>query len=196
MLHKKSFSLQTIVLVGVLSALVFALSSISIQIPLSFGEGTRIHFGNIMCLLSGVLFGPLVGGLSAGIGSMLYDFSNPLYASEFWITFLTKFAMGFMAGFIALITRNKLATFPRILLASIAGQLTYIVLYLFKSAIMQHYINGNPWPATWVVVSGKAVISSINGLIAIVACTLLAPPLLAGLNASGLFRPKSGHSAA
>ena len=97
MQQSKKFDMHSVVLVGVLAALVFALSSVEIVIPLSLGDGTRIHFGNIMCLLAGVLFGPLTGGLAAGFGSMIYDLTHPLFISEFWITFLTKFAMGFVA---------------------------------------------------------------------------------------------------
>ena len=64
---KRTVNIRTLVLIGVLSAMVFVLSMVSWQI----GEVSRIHFGNIMCLLAGVLFGPLVGGVAAGLGSML-----------------------------------------------------------------------------------------------------------------------------
>lgn len=193
--HKKTFNLRTLVLIGVLSALVYALSSISIQIPLSFSEGTRIHFGNIICLLGGVLFGPLVGGLSAGLGSMIFDLSNPMYASEFWITFINKFAMGFVAGWLAHHSLKQLPAFPRALVAGMAGQLTYILLYLAKSAVMIHFITGTPWEATFIVLGGMAMVSTFNGVMAVAACSLLAPPLLAGLNATGFYRNKSGHPA-
>lgn len=175
MQHKAKFDIRSLVLIGVMSALVFTLSWVSIQIPLAMGDNTRIHFGNIMCLLSGVLFGPVVGGLSAGIGSMLYDFTNPLYFSEFWITFLTKFAMGCVAGLLANRALPKLPSFPRMLVGAIGGQFTYIVLYLGKSLIMQHYVYGNPWAAAWVVAAGKVVVSSVNGVIAVIGCVLLAP---------------------
>ena len=94
------FTVRSLALIGILSALVFALSLIQIPIPLAMGDNTRIHLGNIMCLLAGVLFGPLAGGLAAGFGSMLFDFTNPLYVSEFWITFLTKGTMGLVAGLV------------------------------------------------------------------------------------------------
>ncbi|MDR0380899.1 MAG: ECF transporter S component [Oscillospiraceae bacterium] len=168
---------QTLVLIGVFSALVFALSYISIPIPVSFGDNTRIHLGNIMCLLAGVLFGPMIGGLSAGIGSMLYDFTNPLYFSEFWITFITKFAMGWVAGLPATRVLRRLPAVPRALAAGAAGQLVYIVLYLLKTAVMQRFVYGLPWPGVWVVVGAKALVSGFNGLVAVAACTVLAPAL-------------------
>ncbi len=192
--HTHTFSPRTIVLVGMLSALVFALSSVEILIPLSFGDGTRIHFGNIMCLLSGVLFGPMVGGLASGFGSMIYDLTHPLYITEFWITFLTKFAMGALAGLLAQKTFAKLHSVPRVLLAGLGGQLGYLVLYLAKTAIQQHFVNGLPWQGVGVVLVGKLAVSGFNGLMAVVCCTLLAPPLAAALHKSGLFKNRPRHA--
>lgn len=188
----KKFDVRQIVLVGVLSALVFALSSL--EIPIAIGDGTRIHFGNIMCLLSGVLFGPVVGGLSAGFGSMIYDLTHPLYIAEFWITFLTKFAMGFVAGWLAQRPLAHMRAVPRALLAGLGGQVLYVALYAGKTAIFQHFVYGNPWNATLLVVAGKAGISAINGLMAVACCAVLAPPLAAALDKAGLFR-KRQHAA-
>ena len=53
---------------------------------------------NIMCCLSGLLLGP-VGGVASALGSALYDLTNPAYAAECWITFITKGIMGMVAGF-------------------------------------------------------------------------------------------------
>ena len=196
MVSKRKMGIQTLVLVGVLAALVFALSRISIQIPLGVGDKTRIHFGNIMCLLSGVMFGPWVGGLSAGIGSMIFDLTDPLYISEFWITFITKFCMGFLAGLLARGPFAKLKPVPRAIGSALGGQVLYIVLYLIKSLLMQRFVMGNPWDAALVVVTGKLAVSSVNGLLAVVGCALLAPPLRAALDAAGLFKDKSRHSPA
>ncbi|NMA06377.1 MAG: ECF transporter S component, partial [Ruminococcaceae bacterium] len=47
-----------------------------IDIPTPLGK-TMLHLGNVMCLLSGLLFGPVRGGLAGGIGSMMYDLFDP-----------------------------------------------------------------------------------------------------------------------
>ena len=86
---KKNFTIQKMAAVGLLSALVFIFSGVRIQ----FGEVAAVHLGNGFCALAGLLFGPGVGGLASGIGSMLYDFTNPAYIAESWITFLTKFCL-------------------------------------------------------------------------------------------------------
>ncbi len=58
----------------ILSALLAALTCVAtmiIQVPTP--TGGYIHPGDGFVLLSGILLGPLLGGLSAGIGSMLAD---------------------------------------------------------------------------------------------------------------------------
>jgi uncharacterized membrane protein len=187
----RRIELKTMVLVGVLSALVFALSLV--QIP--FGDISRIHMGNVMCVLSGILFGPWAGGLSAGLGSMLYDFTDPRFMPEFWLTFIMKFAMGFLAGALARKLPERLHSIPRALLAALAGQLLYIALFLCRSAVLTHFVNGVPWDGTWVALATSAVSSLINGSMTVVACTLLGPPLGAALTASGLFKAPPKHSA-
>ncbi len=185
---KTSFPIRRVVLIGVFAALVFALSWISIPIPLAIGENTRIHFGNIMCLLAGVLFGPLTGGLSAGIGSMLFDFSHPEYASEFWITFITKFAMGFVAGVLARHLPKKIPVFPRQLVGAVCGQAAYIVLYMAKTFLQQRYLYKIQLELVWPILLGKLLASAANGLIAVVGCVILAPILKAALDKAGLFK--------
>jgi uncharacterized membrane protein len=65
---KKKFSLVQIVYIGVMAALVCAVTFF--RFPLL---GSKVHFANAMCLLSGLLMGPVAGGLAAGFGSALYD---------------------------------------------------------------------------------------------------------------------------
>lgn len=74
--------LYRIVAVALLGALVFVSSMLSVPIPVAIGDITRIHLGNIFCLLSGFLLGPVGGGLAAGIGSALYDLTNPAYIAD------------------------------------------------------------------------------------------------------------------
>lgn len=196
----RNLTVRKMVLVGVLSALVFALSLISIQL----GEVSRLHLGNVMCILSGLLFGPFIGGLAAGLGSMFYDFTNPIYISEFWITFLTKFAMGFVAGWLA---RRYQAYLSRqtaggvqntriahgvlqYLLPALGGSLTYVLLYCFKNVLWQRYVVGLAWDAVWVLVGTKGLLSLINGVIAVAAATVLAPVLQKALQSAHLLPAK------
>ena len=76
-MEKKYWSVQRLAVFGVMSALVF--TSSWMQIPI--GDVSRVHLGNGFCALTGLLFGPWVGGLASGVGSMLFDFTNPMYLS-------------------------------------------------------------------------------------------------------------------
>lgn len=187
MTHTKRQNLQTLVLVPLLAALVFVLSYVSFPI----GDISRIHFGNIMCLLSGLLFGPLTGGLAAGLGSMMYDLFNPLYLPEFWITFITKFAMGFAAGLLNRYTMQKWAPKLRLSVSALGGASLYVVLYMIKSILWQRFVLSSPWPAVWPVVATKAVASSINAVLAVMGSVLLAMVLGPALRASGLFQKQA-----
>ena len=83
--------------IGVLSAMVFVANFFSIPLPFE----ARVHFGNVFCVLSGLLLGPVSGGLCAGLGGFFCDLTNPIYAAGAPVTFLMKFVIGFVAGAIA-----------------------------------------------------------------------------------------------
>ena len=83
---------------GMMCALVFVSNYLRITMPIAIGGRTSFTLANIMCCLSGLLLGP-VGGVASALGSALYDLTNPAYAAECWITFITKGIMGMVAGF-------------------------------------------------------------------------------------------------
>ena len=71
---KKKISTKQIVLVGLLAALTVVGSGLRIKVPSAIAGTSAFHLGNIMCALSGILLGPWLGGLAAGLGSAIYDF--------------------------------------------------------------------------------------------------------------------------
>lgn len=93
----RRFDPRTLAFLGMMTALVFASNYARIIMPIAIGGRTSFTLANIVCVLSGLLLGP-IGGLASGLGSALYDLTNPLYAAECWITFLTKGVMGLVAG--------------------------------------------------------------------------------------------------
>lgn len=106
--NSKNKRLYSIVTVGLMAALVYVGNYLQIKIP-NGGLVTRIHLGNSMCLLAGLLFGRLRGGLSSGIGAALYDLFDPVYIVSAPYTFFSKFAMGFTAGHIRKHSKMKRA---------------------------------------------------------------------------------------
>lgn len=167
-----------IVIIALMAALVFAGNYLSFPIPSGFLV-TRIHLGNSMCLLAGLLFCGSTGGLASGIGAGLYDLLSPVYIVSAPYTFISKFAMGFVAG--KLNKANKDGNIPlgTTIFAAIAGQLVYIVLYLLKSFFTVLIIGGTT-EAAWAAVGTNAITSTINAVLAVV----ISVPLYIALRAA------------
>ena len=190
--QKKTMSTKKIVWIGLMAALVFIGTFLRIKIPIG-GDSTMLHLGNVFCLLSGLLLGGIPGGLAAGIGSAIFDLSSE-YASEFWITLINKFAMGWMAGWLCWNVFPRLKTFKpgslfRPTLSVIAGSLTYTVLYVVKSIITSRFVSGLPWEAVWPVVGVKLAVSLTNGMIAVVVSLVLYFALKPALTKAHLMLP-------
>lgn len=159
--------LQRIVIIGLMSALVFVASKfLTIPLPAIAGSPTRIHLGNVMCLLSGLLFGGVSGGLSAGLGSGLMDLFDPVYITSTPTTLINKFVMGFLAGKIAHSGGHTGESFKRNLIAGIVGQAAYIFLYLVKT-FGELWLLGNDIRTIGIALGEKLFSSSINGIIAV-----------------------------
>ena len=127
---KKKISVREITLVGLMAAMVYVTSAfLQIPIPTVIGN-TRIHMGNVMCLLSGLLLGPLWGGLAAGIGSVFFDLTNPAYIASAPFTFVFKFLMAWVCGILYQKWKGKGKVILFSALAGTAGALTYVILYL------------------------------------------------------------------
>ena len=94
---KQPLSTKAIVMTALMAALTMVGSAMRIVLPLGIGGNTAYHLGNIFCALSGILLGPWLGGLAAGLGSAIYDILS-MYIEECWITFLTKGAYGLAVG--------------------------------------------------------------------------------------------------
>ncbi len=178
---KKKFTTQDMVIVGLMAATI-----VRVEIPTPMGK-TMLHFATVACLLSGLLFGPVRGGLAGGIGSFFFDIFNG-WASSAPFTLVFKFAIGFLAG---LITGGKACKTPRTLLACAVGSYAYTVLYLTKDFIRDLLLGGAVETAI-ADVSVKAVTSLSNGTLAIVVAALLAPALRAALVRAGMSKRLAG----
>jgi uncharacterized membrane protein len=164
--------LRRIVFIGVMSAIIWPFTSIRI--------GPYIHFGNIMCALGGLLFGPMAGGVASGLGSMLYDLvsGNPgglLGPFGAPVTFITKFAIGWVAGRIAWQKPHWGGSHTRNVVAAFCGNFGYIMLYMVRKLVEQRFIAGLPWEGVFAAMGTSLVSSLINmGLTIVIAPALAA----------------------
>lgn len=171
---KQTISTKRIVVAALMAALTVAGSGMRITLPLDIAGTTSFHLGNIVCALSGILLGPGLGALAAGLGSAIYDMMNPLYISEAWITFLTKAAYGLAAGTVAW-QGKKPWGYGRAVFASLTGALTYAALYLAKSYFYSgRLVHGLTHEAALLSVIGKLPATTFNAVVAVIFAPILA----------------------
>ena len=178
---KQRWTTQKIIYIAVLAALVCAVTIF--RFPLL---GSKIHFANAMCLLSGLLMGPLAGALAAGTGSALYDALfggyDPISCAA---TFLTKFLMAWLCAKVAFSGGREAARRGWNLAACIAGALFYVALYMLKTFLFQQVLYGYPAAAAIAAMGSKLPAALLNAAAAMLAAPVLYTALRPALRQAG-----------
>ncbi|MBQ6254954.1 MAG: ECF transporter S component [Clostridia bacterium] len=177
-MKKQDVKVVELVFVGVLAAMVYVVTLF--RFPLL---GSKVHFANAVCLLGGMLLGPWLGGIAAGLGSALYDAFTGYDFLNVMITFVSKFAMAWVCGAIMHKTGKGKLRIDRTVLSAVAGALTYVALYMLKS-----YITGAIAGNGWGVVSTKFPAAILNAAAAIVAAPIFYHAVLPALKGGGLLK--------
>ena len=179
-----NMSIHKLCLIGLMVALVFISTFFSIQIPIP-GLNVMIHLGNVFCILSALLLGPIYGGCAAGIGSFFYDLTNPLYISSAPFTLIFKFIMGFICGKIAYNNKRNAEILKYNTIGASAGLLAYIILHLFKTFI-KNLLLGVDLNLNLLLIGQSSLVSLFNAFLAIVIAIPLSAILKKALNKSNL----------
>ncbi len=175
--------------VGVMAAAAFVSNFMSIPIGTS-----RVHLGNSIALLAGMLFGGPLGALASGLGSALFDvvygFADPVAGgavppiAEAVVTFINKGLMALVCGIIVNDRKNR---FPRGILiytGAMAGAFLYVALFLIKTNLYSLAFTPD---LLQVVVPARALTSAINAVIAVLLAPFLYAVLKPALEKSGLY---------
>jgi uncharacterized membrane protein len=189
-MNQNKSQLTRIVFGAVMAAIICVITLF--RIPL--GQ-SKVHFANAMCLLAGLLLGPVTGGLSAGLGSALYDvlFGGYDFLNAA-ITFVSKFAMAWVTAMIYRAWKRKHedaalgATLPPLFLSCIAGSLTYVALYMLKTWIFKMWVEPVPVDTIPTVLVAKLVPSLINAAFAVVVAPLFYHAVLPALRSTGIYK--------
>ena len=183
--EKQQKTLYRLVFSALMAAMVFVSTSfLKVDIVTPVGP-TMLKSGNIVCLLSGLLFGGVPGGLAAGVGSMLFDLLDPRYIADAPWTLIRFGLMGAMCGWIAHSGGAKGLSFRRNLVATVSASVFSFVFYVIKSVI-DLLLAGSAFAPAVVAVVPKMVTSGINYIVAIVVALLLAVPLNKALDKAGM----------
>ena len=175
---------------GVMAAIICVITIF--RIPL--GQ-SKVHFANSMCLLSGLLLGPVWGGAAAGLGSALYDVMLGGYSFfDALITFVSKFAMAWVTGmlFRAWVlrkgSRSWKETLLPLVLACVLGALTYVGLYMLKSWLFKLYVEPVPVDTIPGILVAKLIPSLINAAFAVVTAPIFYHAVLPALRSAGILK--------
>jgi len=179
-MKKTKFNAYTLSFMGVMIAIIYVVTMF--RFPFL---GSKVHFANAMCLIAGMLFGPAMGGVTAGLGSAVYDLFNGYTFVDAIVTFITKAAMAYVCGWIMGKGKPRSA-FVRSCVACVIGALTYVALYMLKTFVYQAVVYAFPMKAVWATMVSKFIPSMINAVFAMIAAPVLMRAIYPMLKSAGL----------
>lgn len=191
--QKNKITTVDIAVTALMIAVVFISNFFRIPIATPLGK-TGLHFGNVFCVLSGILLGGTRGGIAAGVGSMLYDFTDAMFISSSPYTLVFKFLMGYTAGTIANANGAEGKKVSRNIIAAICGSLLYVVLYIGKNFVVDYFFMRNAIETVIIACTQKGIVSLFNAVVAVVCSVAFAPMFRKAMVRSGIYnRLRSAH---
>lgn len=188
----KNERIQKIAITGLMAALSYVVFTfLQIKVPLPGGDATSFHLGNTICVLGALLLGGFYGGLGGAIGMTIADLMDPIYIVYAPKTFLLKFGIGLIAGFIAhklgKITHQN-QTSKVVLWASLASIGGLLFNVIFDPLVGYYYkllILGKP--AAELALVWNVTTTSVNAVLSGIAAVALYLPLRHALKRAGMF---------
>ena len=185
-------SLKKLVFAGIFAALTYIVFTfLSIPIPTIAGDKVTVHLGNAFCVLGALILGSFYGGAGGALGLTIADLMDPVYIVQAPITFVIKFLMGILVGFIAhrmghISTEKDLAKVFRWTVAAVVAGLLFnavcdpTIRYFYKILILGK-------PAAEVSFAINIGVTAINSVVSAFIATGLYMSLRAPLKKTGLF---------
>ncbi len=190
----KNNQLYKLTVTGLMAALCYvAFTYIQIPIPVPGGDTVALHIGNAFCVLAALLLGGVYGGLAGSIGMTIADLLNPAYVTSAPKTFILKFLIGLIAGFvahkIARITEehSKKYIFKWSLIASICGLGFNVIADPIFGYFYKNYILGVPSPAAKIMSTWAGGVTAINAVVGTIVVVIVYNALRPILKKAGLF---------
>jgi len=190
-MEKKTNPIYKIALTGLFAALsyvVFSFLQFKIQLP--GGDATSIHLGNAVCVLGALLLGGVYGGLAGAIGMTIGDLFDPIYIVYAPKTFLLKFGIGLITGFVAHkmgkinSSNDKKHIMKWTLLAAISGLLFNVIFDPLVGYFYKLLILGKP--AAQLALAWNITSTSINAVTSAIVSVVVYLPLRTALKKAGL----------
>ena len=181
---------KTIITAALLAALT-TVATMVIRIPTpTLGY---IHLGDGMVLICGILLGPGLGAVAAGIGSMLADLFGGYMA---WVpgTFAIKALTALVGGWLYhhMVKREHMSTPVRVALCGIPAELVMVAGY-FAYEVGMELLAGSAASAAATAVLAGVPFNLVQGLAGVIVCAVLLPVARPFSAEMGVAVPSCGH---
>ncbi len=190
----KHNQIYKIAVTGLMAALSYvAFTYIQIPIPVPGGDTVALHIGNAFCVLAALLLGGVYGGLAGSLGMTIADLMNPVYVTSAPKTFILKFLIGLIAGFIAhkiahiSEDHSKSYVFKWSLIASACALLFNVIADPIFGYFYKNFILGVPSPAAKIMSTWAAGVTAINAVAGTIVAVAVYNALRPVLKKAGLF---------
>ncbi|MCM1267060.1 MAG: ECF transporter S component [Bacteroidales bacterium] len=189
MKHEK---LLKIVFTGIIAALSYVVFTfLQIKLPLPGGDAVSIHLGNAVCVIGALLLGGVYGGLGGAIGMTIGDLFDPVYVVYAPKTFILKFCIGLITGFVAhrlghvSTEADRAKVLKWSVIAAVSGLLFNVIFdpllgYYYKLLILGR-------PAAELTIAWNISISALNAVTSTIVSVLVYMAVRPALKKSGLF---------
>ncbi len=191
----KNNNLYKLTVTGLMAALCFvAFTYIKIPIPVPGGDTVALHIGNAFCVLAALLLGGVYGGLAGSIGMTIADLIDPMYVTSAPKTFILKFLIGIIAGFIAhriahiSEDHSKSYVFRWSLISSICALGFNVIADPIFGYFYKNYVLGVHSSAAKIMSTWAAGVTAINAAVGTVVVVIVYNALRPVLKKAGLWR--------
>mgnify|MGYP004457221493 FL=1 len=182
-MNKDRKLLSQIIYTAIFIALCFAGTFVSIPLGTS-----KVHLGNFFCVLAGLLCGPFIGGVAGSLGMGFNDIALGYGWNTYLRTFIMKFFMGFLAGYIFRLCLKKKANGSLLL-----GISTGLSLALFGFMLYMYFVPDSGYSLLAVIAISILSLMMLGGFIASFwltsssQCLLFAMIVSLAINVTGEF---------
>lgn len=190
----KNNQIYKLTVTGLMAALCYvAFTYIKIPIPVPGGDTTALHIGNAFCVLAALLLGGVYGGLAGSLGMTIADLMDSAYVTSAPKTFILKFLIGLIAGFVA----HKIAhisedhskgyVFKWSLISSVCALGFNVIADPIFGYFYKNFILGVPSPAAKIMSTWAAGATAINAVVGTIVVVIVYNALRPSLKKAGLF---------
>ena len=190
--RRASTNVRQLALAGLFAALCYiGFTFCKIDIPVGT-EKTAFHLGNVFCVLAALLLGGFWGGMAGAIGMTIGDLTTA-YVTSAPKTFLLKFMIGLIVGFVAhklfRLSKDHSAKFvaTATVVSCICGMAFNIVADPLVGYFYKTYLLGVPQDLAKALAKISAITTTVNAVVAVIAASVFYLALRPALKKSGMF---------